>query len=206
MSKKPENLNTIRQSCGSRVVVNGVSCISPIIDREMYDSSLLYSAAKNKHAKESLVWKPMSEDWKKNCRDEFWFQDTVEEAIRLHPQMDRRLFALKERLLSFAGEAVCLPAYGKHIKLWAVLAWIQCRKDAGRGLPLSLQFSITVGSQQRQDCDLYRVCALRGWNVETTQLADTQKTAIQPGSGDDRATDTVLWFCHDTGALRGVCQ
>lgn len=111
MSKKPENLNTIRQSCGSRVVVNGVSCISPIIDREMYDSSLLYSAAKNKHAKESLVWKPMSEDWKKNCRDEFWFQDTVEEAIRLHPQMDRRLFALKERLLSFAGEAVCLPAY-----------------------------------------------------------------------------------------------
>ena len=111
MSKKPENLNTIRQSCGSRVVVNGVSCISPITDREMYDSSLLYSAAKNKHAKESLVWKPMSEDWKENCREEFWFQDTVEEAIRLHPQMDRRLFDLKERLLSFAGEAVCLPAY-----------------------------------------------------------------------------------------------
>ena len=25
MSKKPENLNTIRQSCGSRVVVNGVN-------------------------------------------------------------------------------------------------------------------------------------------------------------------------------------
>lgn len=71
---------------------------------------------------------------------------------------------------------------------------------------MSLQFSITVGSQQRQDCDLYRICALRGWNVETTQLADTQKTAIQPGSGDDRAADTVLWFCHDTGALRGVCQ
>ena len=23
--------------------------------------------------------------------------------------------------------------------------------------------------------------SLRGWNVETTQLADTQKTAIQPG-------------------------
>lgn len=42
MSKKPENLNTIRQSCGSRVVVNGVSCISPIIDRKIYDSSLLY--------------------------------------------------------------------------------------------------------------------------------------------------------------------
>lgn len=56
-------------------------------------------------------------------------------------------------------------------------------------------------SKQRQDCDLYRVCALRGWNVETTQLADTQKTAIQPGSGDDRAADTVLWFCHDTGTL-----
>lgn len=68
MSKKPENLNTIRQSCGSRVVVNGVSCISPITDREMYDSSLLYSAAKNKHAKESLVWKPMSEDWKENLQ------------------------------------------------------------------------------------------------------------------------------------------
>ena len=127
MSKKPENLNTIRQSCGSRVVVNGVSCIAPIIDREMYDSSLLYNAAKNKHAKESLVWKPMSEDWKENCRDEFWFQDTVEEAIRLHPQMDRRLFDLKERLLSFAGEAVCLPAYEPDLE--NILSYIFAAKN-----------------------------------------------------------------------------
>lgn len=127
MSKKPENLNTIRQSCGSRVVVNGVSCIAPIIDREMYDSSLLYNAAKNKHAKESLVWKPMSEDCKENCRDEFWFQDTVEEAIRLHPQMDRRLFDLKERLLSFAGEAVCLPAYEPDLE--NILSYIFAAKN-----------------------------------------------------------------------------
>ena len=111
MSKKPENLNTIRQSCGSRVVVDGRSCIAPITDREMYDKCLLYSVEKNKHAKDSLIWKPMSEDWKENCRDQFGSQDTVEEAVRLHPQMDRRLFDLKERLLSFAGEAVCLPAY-----------------------------------------------------------------------------------------------
>ena len=111
MSKKPENLNTIRQSCGSRVVVDGRSCIAPITDREMYGKCLLDSVEKNKHAKDSLIWKPMSEDWKENCRDQFGSQDTVEEAVRLHPQMDRRLFDLKERLLSFAGEAVCLPAY-----------------------------------------------------------------------------------------------
>ena len=42
MSKKPENLNTIRQSCGSRVVVEGRSCIAPITDREMYDMVLEY--------------------------------------------------------------------------------------------------------------------------------------------------------------------
>ena len=48
--------------------------------------------------------------------------------------------------------------------------------------------------------------SLRGWNVETTQLADTQKTAIQPGSGDDRAADTwhkigraVQQECRDQG-------
>ena len=64
MSKKTENLNTIRQSCGSRVVVDGRSCIAPITDREMYDKCLLYSVEKNKHAKDSLIWKPMSEDWK----------------------------------------------------------------------------------------------------------------------------------------------
>ena len=94
----------------SKIVVEGRSCIAPITDREMYDSCLIYSIEKNKHAKDSLVWNPMSEDWKQNCKNRFWFQDTVEEAVRLHPQMDRRLFDLKERLLSFAGEAVCLTA------------------------------------------------------------------------------------------------
>ena len=74
MSKKPENLNTIRQSCGSRVVVNGVSCISPITDRGMYDSSLLYSAAKINTQKNLLSGIQCLKTGKKTAGTNFGFR------------------------------------------------------------------------------------------------------------------------------------
>ena len=111
MNNTKETLNALRQSCGSRIVIGGISCIAPILDRKTYDGCLIYSKNKDKHAKETLVWDPMDEDWKQNCKDRFWVQDTIEDAIKLYPKMDSRLFLLKKRLLDFAGDAVCLPAY-----------------------------------------------------------------------------------------------
>lgn len=111
MNSTKETLSTLRNSCGSRIVVDGKSSIAPILDRKTYDDCLVYSQNKDKHARESLSWNPMSEDWKQNCKENFWFQNTIEEATKLHPKMDSRLFLLKKRLLDFAGDAVCLPAY-----------------------------------------------------------------------------------------------
>lgn len=111
MNNTKETLIALRQSYGSRIVVDGKSCTAPILNRKAYDHCLIYSQNKDKHAKASLVWNPMDEDWKQNCKDDFWFQDTIEDALKLHPKMDPKLFHLKGRLLDFAGDAVCLPAY-----------------------------------------------------------------------------------------------
>lgn len=70
----------------------------------------MYSESKNVHAKNTVAWQPMSDDWKERCRsNSFWFQDTVAEAKKMFPAMDERMFELKARLLDFAGEAVYLP-------------------------------------------------------------------------------------------------
>ena len=116
MNNTNETLDTLRQSCGSRIVVDGKSCIAPIMEKKMYDKCLIYSSKKNKHPKESLVWTPMSEKWKQNCKEEFWFQNTIENALKLHPTMNPNLFHLKQRLLDFAGDAVCLPAYDPDLE------------------------------------------------------------------------------------------
>lgn len=91
-------------------------CIMPIKDKETYDRLRIYGKRKNTKAKASLTWNPMSEDWKNWCKNEFWFQDTVEAAKMHHPKMDEKLFVLKEKLLSFAGEAVCLPGYEEDLE------------------------------------------------------------------------------------------
>lgn len=110
------NLKKLRESCGSRVVIDGKSCIAPIEGRDFFDKCLIYSRNKNKHAKESVSWNHMSEEWKENCKNRFWFQNSVEDAKKLHPNMDERMFELKNRLLSFAGDAICLPKYEEDLE------------------------------------------------------------------------------------------
>lgn len=112
-----KELIDLRNACGSRVVVNGKSCIAPIDDKAFFDKCLMYSESKNQHAKNTVAWQPMDEEWKENCKNNaFWFQDTVEEAKKIFSGMDERLFELKARLLDFAGEAVCLPGYEEDLE------------------------------------------------------------------------------------------
>ena len=118
-----QNENTVkylidlRNTCGSRVVVDGKSCIAPIDDKTFFDKCMIYSEGKNLHAKNTVAWQPMNEEWKERCKNNsFWFQDTVEDARKLFPGMNERLFELKWRLLDFAGEAVCLPGYEEDLE------------------------------------------------------------------------------------------
>lgn len=114
--KTTQELIDIRNVCGSRVVLDGKSCIAPIDDKAFFDKCLMYSESKNVHAKNTVAWKPMSDDWKERCRsNSFWFQNTVAEAKKMSPEMDERLFELKARLLDFAGDAVCLPGYEEDL-------------------------------------------------------------------------------------------
>lgn len=115
--KTTQEFIDIRNVCGSRVVLDGKSCIAPIDDKAFFDKCLMYSESKNLHAKNTVAWQPMSDDWKERCRsNSFWLQDTVAEAKKMFPGMDERLFELKTRLLDFAGEAVRLPEYEEDLE------------------------------------------------------------------------------------------
>ena len=98
--KITQELIDTRNACGSRVVLDGKSCIAPINDKAFFDKCLMYSESKNMHAKNTVAWKPMSDDWKKRCRsNSFWFQDTVAEAKKMFPEMDERLSFLSAAVL-----------------------------------------------------------------------------------------------------------
>ena len=115
--KTIQDLIITRNACGSRVILDGKSCIAPIDDKAFFDKCLIYSESKNLHAKNTVAWKPMSDEWKERCRrNSFWFQDTLEEAKQIFPEMNERLFELKSRLLDFAGGAVCLPEYEEDLE------------------------------------------------------------------------------------------
>lgn len=115
--KTVQELVNIRNACGSRVILDGKSVIAPIDDKAFFDKCLMYSESKNLHAKNTVAWRPMTDNWKERCRsNSFWFQDTVAEAKKMFPGMDEHLFELKARLLDFAGEAVCLPGYEEDLE------------------------------------------------------------------------------------------
>ena len=115
--KTVQELVNIRNACGSRVILDGKSVIAPIDDKAFFDKCLMYSESKNLHAKNTVAWRPMPDNWKERCRsNSFWFQDTVAEAKKMFPGMDEHLFELKARLLDFAGEAVCLPGYEEDLE------------------------------------------------------------------------------------------
>ena len=147
--KTVQELVNIRNACGSRVILDGKSVIAPIDDKAFFDKCLMYSESKNLHAKNTVAWRPMPDNWKERCRsNSFWFQDTVAEAKKMFPGMDEHLFELKARLLDFAGEA-SLPAGirrrpGEYPGIWSVLAWIQCRTDTGRAMPVPRKFCSLV--------------------------------------------------------------
>ena len=76
-------MQKFQKSCGTRVLLDGKSCITTISDKTFYDKCIIYSEIKNKRIKDSVTWNPMSDNWKERCKQNaFWFQDTLE-AMKL---------------------------------------------------------------------------------------------------------------------------
>jgi len=61
-----------------------------------------------------LSWKPMDKDWKNNLQSKFWatnFTGSLEQEFEPHKLSHiQMLLELRDRLLTFGGEEVCLPA------------------------------------------------------------------------------------------------
>lgn len=85
----------------------GNSEILAITSPEMLDNYYIISENKDREKREKFRWTPMSEGWKNNCQKMFWFGDNLKKNDKLYP--------LREKLLSFGGEAVCLPPYEEDL-------------------------------------------------------------------------------------------
>ncbi|MBQ8806613.1 MAG: hypothetical protein IJZ68_09245 [Bacteroidaceae bacterium] len=63
---------------------------------------------------------PMDEEWKNTISKRFWYhKNGIDEYIaengNVHVPMVKKLFELRDRLLKFGGEEVCLPAYDEDV-------------------------------------------------------------------------------------------
>lgn len=116
MKQLPSDIAQLQTVCGTRVILDGESRIVNISDKDIFDRCLIYSEAKSQKIKGSIRWNSMGTDWKADCKEKkFWFQDTLEDMKKMHPSMNSRLFDLRQKLLAFAGEAVCFPPYEEDL-------------------------------------------------------------------------------------------
>ncbi len=78
------------------------SSIKAIKIPQMLDENYIYSEFKDREKRKKFVWKSMDEEWKKNLSDKWWFKKDKESCI------NPKLYKLRDKLLSFGGEATCL--------------------------------------------------------------------------------------------------
>lgn len=110
MKSLPTDIAQLQAVYGTRVILDGESRIVNITDKDIFDRCFIYSKAKSQKIKDCIRWNQMDTDWKADCKErKFWFQDTLEGMKKMYPSMDGRLFNLRQKLLAFAGEAVCFP-------------------------------------------------------------------------------------------------
>ena len=159
MKSLPTNIAQLQTVCGTRVILDGKSCIVNITDKDMFDKCLIYSEAKSQKIKDSIKWNQMDADWKADCKENmFWFQDTFEEMKEMHPSMDNRLFNLRQKLLTFAGEAVCFPPYEEDLDniLNYGQFWVGSNAKLMRGEPS--QCHANSANLWEQNKDATRIC------------------------------------------------
>lgn len=103
--KNLQNLtkDELRQIGGTRLESKIIhsSAILPISSKEMLDNYFIYSQNKDANARAHLKCNPMDEEWKNTLRNNntWWFEKPID---------DKKLSELRNRLLNFLGESVCL--------------------------------------------------------------------------------------------------
>ena len=99
-----KDLENMQNEYGSRVVLGGKKCIIPIRTREEMDSVLFQSETMDPVVRSYITSvEKMDEEWKCSVRKNFWWGKEEHE-----PGIDERLYSLRDRLLTFGGESVCL--------------------------------------------------------------------------------------------------
>lgn len=63
----------------------------------------------------TIVTIPMDSEWKRNCQDSWWFHNFEDLRTEHKTLQIRKMFDLKEKLLSFAGETTCFPWYNSNV-------------------------------------------------------------------------------------------
>lgn len=164
MQPLPTDIAQLQTACGTRVILDDTSRIINIADKEMFDRCLIYSEAKSQKIKDSIKCQPMSADWKSDCKKNmFWFQDALADMKKMNPSMDSRLFNLRQKLLDFAGEAVCFPAFEEDLDniLSHGQFWVGCNAKLMCGEPSRCHAnSANLWEQQRGYTHLYRICLI----------------------------------------------
>lgn len=105
MKSLPTDIAQLQAVCGTRVILDGESRIVNITDKDIFDRCLIYSEAKSQKIKGSIRWNSMDTDRKADCKE----SSTLEDMKKMYLSMDNHLFVLRQKLLTFAGEAVCFP-------------------------------------------------------------------------------------------------
>ena len=101
----------MKNKYGTRLVdkKTGESRILAITNAKMLSDNYIISQIKDEFKRKKFAWKPMSTEWKENCQKRWWFRKEKE------PYIDPKLYELREKLLSFGGEATCLPGEEEDI-------------------------------------------------------------------------------------------
>ena len=112
---------TIMKEYGMHLVCDGERIILPVTRPEMLDGVLIRDPVMDERYRKYMAnVKPMDEDWKERNRSRWWGRPERESGI------DPLLYDLRDRLISFGGESVCMTFGEPDVKeilqfgqLWA---------------------------------------------------------------------------------------
>ena len=154
MKQLPSDIAQLQTVCGTRVILDGKSCIVNITDKDMFDKCLIYSEAKSQKIKDSIKWNQMDTDWKADCKE----SSTLEDMKKMYPSMDNHLLDLRQKLLTFAGETVCFPPCEEDLNniLSYGQFWIGGNAKLMRGEPS--QCHVNSANLWEQNKDATRIC------------------------------------------------
>lgn len=137
--------------------------LQAITNIDEYNNSYIYSNVKSAKAKAAFTWNPMDDEWRDNCLEsQWWAQSTFEEASKFFdPQrpLSRKLFDIRDKLLSFGGEMACMPAFPDADTDYIIKYgqfWLGKNHKMMRGLPSQCHYNAC--SLWLENKDNTRIC------------------------------------------------